>query len=79
MQIATVSSKGQITLPARSRKALGLKPRDRVWVHHGDGAIVIRKAPDLFELEGFLGKAGTLEEEQAALEEAVARHVLGKE
>jgi len=79
MPIATVSSKGQITLPAESRRALGIKPHDRVLVQVTGDAIVIRPAPDVLGLRGFLGKAGTPEEEEKAMQEAVARHVLGKE
>lgn len=77
MSLATVSSKGQITLPAESRRAVGIKAHDRVRVEVVDDAIVIRRVPSLLELEGFLGEGGTPEEERQAMMEYVARHVLG--
>jgi AbrB family looped-hinge helix DNA binding protein len=79
MTITSISTKGQVTLPARLRKKLGLKPRDRVLVEIREGAIVISPAPDFFEkFEGYLGKAVPREEEQRLMVEGVAAHVLGK-
>jgi AbrB family looped-hinge helix DNA binding protein len=46
--ITSISTKGQVTIPARLRKKLGLKPRDRVLVEIQEGAIVISLAPDFF-------------------------------
>jgi len=57
MAFTTVSSKGQITLPVQLRRKLGIRPGDRLQIEAVDDAILIRRAPDFFELEGFLGKA----------------------
>ncbi len=41
MTIAIISDKGQITLPARLRKSLGLEPRSKVdLVREGDGVLI---------------------------------------
>jgi AbrB family looped-hinge helix DNA binding protein len=79
MSFATISSKGQITLPARSRKALGLKPHDRVSVDVKNDAIVIRPVGDFFELEGFLGKRFSDKQERTSVIEAAIRHAEGEE
>jgi AbrB family looped-hinge helix DNA binding protein len=44
MPITTVSSRYQITLPAEVRKALGIKPGDRLEVVVEGGRIVLRLA-----------------------------------
>jgi AbrB family looped-hinge helix DNA binding protein len=77
MAVSTISTKGQITLPVRMRRELGLEPKARVSVAMEDGAIVIRPVPDIFALAGFAGKAGTREEERRAMEKAAADHVMG--
>ena len=40
--IGSVSTKGQVTLPAEIRHRLGIKPRDRVVMALEDGAVVVR-------------------------------------
>lgn len=57
MPTAVISSKGQITLPARFRRKLGLEANARASIEIEGDAIVIRQAGDFFALEGFLGKA----------------------
>lgn len=77
MPVSTVSSKGQVTLPAQVRKKLRIAPNDRVTIEAVDDTIVIRRAPDLFELKGFLGKGLTERDERARMQKAVAAHVKG--
>ena len=79
MPVATVSSKGQITLPAKLRRALGIEPHDRLSVEVVDDTIVLRPVPDFFALRGFLGKGHPIEEERKRMAEGVAKHVLEKE
>jgi AbrB family looped-hinge helix DNA binding protein len=40
--IATVSTKGQLVIPARMRDALGIEPGDRVALTLEDGVILLR-------------------------------------
>ncbi|MFH1092248.1 MAG: AbrB/MazE/SpoVT family DNA-binding domain-containing protein [Pseudomonadota bacterium] len=75
MPISTISAKGQITLPAHIRKKLGLKPNDRVLLETMNDAIVIRRAADFFELEGFLGKALPGDEEKKTAAKAIFDHL----
>jgi AbrB family looped-hinge helix DNA binding protein len=70
--IATLSSKGQITLPAAARRALGLKAGDRITVEERGGEIVLRPARDFFALKGYLGRARPRDEERSAMRNAAA-------
>ncbi|HUT34453.1 MAG TPA: AbrB/MazE/SpoVT family DNA-binding domain-containing protein [Planctomycetota bacterium] len=79
MSMATVSSKGQITIPVRARRALGIKANSRVILEVTKDSLVVRPAPDFFELEGFLGRSLPPDEERRLMAEGVARHVLEKE
>jgi len=78
MRTSTISTKGQITLPATLRKKLGLKAHDRVTFESEGEAIVIRKAIDIFELQGCLGKALPREQERRAAMKAASLRALGK-
>jgi AbrB family looped-hinge helix DNA binding protein len=40
--VATVSTKGQLVIPARMRDALGIEPGDRVALTLQDGVILLR-------------------------------------
>lgn len=58
---ATVTSKGQITIPAEVRKAMGLAPGERVvFSLLYDGTTVMRaKTRSLRDLKGLLKATGT--------------------
>lgn len=45
----TITSKGQVTIPIRIRRALGLKPRDRVIFEFVDGVTTVRKADSVVD------------------------------
>ena len=77
MSLSTISTKGQITLPARLRRKLGIKAHDRVRVEFADNAIVIKPVADLFEFEGFLGKALPANVEKRRLREAASARARG--
>lgn len=75
MSITTISTKGQITLPVRFRRKLGLKPGDRVVMDESDDQLIIRKPLDIFKFKGFLGKALPAEKERKLMDKGVADHV----
>lgn len=79
MILATVSSKGQITLPAKARRDLGIRLHGRVSVEVRKGEMILKPAPDLLALKGFAGRALRPEQEQEALVEAASeRQSVGK-
>jgi antitoxin PrlF len=49
---ATVTSKGQVTLPKPVRDALGLQAGDRVVFRVHEGRAVLAKVPDFLDLAG---------------------------
>ncbi len=51
--ITTVTQRGQVTVPVQVRRALGLKPRDKVSFTIQDGRVVLAPAP--FTLESAYG------------------------
>jgi antitoxin PrlF len=73
MTIATLSSKGQITLPAAARRALGLSAGDRVAIESRANEIVIRPTRPFLSLSGFLGPAVPRAKERAAMAKAARR------
>jgi AbrB family looped-hinge helix DNA binding protein len=77
MPISAISTKGQVTLPAKFRRKLRIGPNDKVVIEAAEDAIIIRKAPDFFALEGFLGKAVPLAEERQKAARHVARRNTG--
>ena len=58
--MATVTSKGQITIPKKVRDALEIGPGDRVsFVIRGDGVVELRpETVDLLDLYGMLQHEG---------------------
>jgi antitoxin PrlF len=79
MAVATVTSKGQITIPSRVRTALGLEAGDRVeFVEQGKGQFAIVAATrSVQELKGlFQGKRSkpvSIEEMNAAIARRASR------
>lgn len=62
MSEATVTSKGQVTIPADIRRSLGLQAQDRLsFTPMPDGTVVLRaKTPSVMALKGILKpKAGS--------------------
>jgi len=80
MTVATLTSKGQITIPKQVREHLKLNPGDKLdFVIESGGRVVIRPAKlDVRELKGLLkrrdGKVLSIEEMNAA----IARGAAGK-
>jgi AbrB family looped-hinge helix DNA binding protein len=49
---ATVTSKGQVTIPKEVRDALGVQTGDRVTFQVQEGGAVLRKVPSFLHLAG---------------------------
>ncbi len=53
----TVTSKGQLTLPAKIREALGIRQGTRLEVETADGGILLKPVRRLSEMKGAAKKA----------------------
>ncbi|MDR2673213.1 MAG: AbrB/MazE/SpoVT family DNA-binding domain-containing protein [Coriobacteriales bacterium] len=75
--LATVTSKGQITIPARVRKDLGVKPGSRIlFAPQKDGYWITEESDPLDELKGCIphgGAAVTIEEMDGAMNKELER------
>jgi antitoxin PrlF len=80
MTTATISEKGQITLPIEMRRKLGLDAKSRVWVDLKDDKIILRRVRTVAELAGILkpyAKPGaTWEQEREAIEQSIAEEAM---
>ena len=81
MPTATMTSKGQITIPVEMRRILGLKPGVRIDFYpteNGEYAMRARTG-SIKDLKGIFGKLGyslTIEEMDRAVQDAVAENYL---
>jgi antitoxin PrlF len=79
MAAATITSKGQITIPAQVRTALGVDAGDRIeFVEVGKGEFnIVAATRSVRELSGFLKRRGrkpvSIEEMNAAIAEGASR------
>ncbi len=79
---ATITSKGQMTVPKSVRDALNIQPGDKCYVWVSDGQmIVVPRNKSLVDLVGILGepsrgKGATIEDLSAAAIEAATDHVV---
>ena len=79
MAVATLTSKGQTTIPKEIRDLLGLAPGDKLdFVVESDGRVVLRAATlDIRQLRGMLRKKGrkavSLEQMDRAIAEGATR------
>ena len=74
MTLSTVSSKGQITLPAKIRASLGINSKDKIQIIMRDNEIVLKPLKSFRELRGTIPfKKGDSRKKVA---EAVAKHVM---
>jgi len=78
MQLVAITTKGQVTIPIRIRKKLGLGPGDKVIFEEEAGSARVRAVPDFFSFRGALKgkKLPTPREiEKIAADEAVRRYL----
>ena len=53
-QLATVTQKGQVTIPFDFRELLGIKPYSKVSVSISNQAVYIKPTLDIMDLAGFI-------------------------
>ncbi|HHO47326.1 MAG TPA: AbrB/MazE/SpoVT family DNA-binding domain-containing protein [Desulfobacteraceae bacterium] len=71
--IATVTTKGQVTIPVSIRNKYGIHPNDRVdFITEGDRIILV-PVKTLRDFRGVVAGSGNPDEERQAAKEALAR------
>jgi AbrB family looped-hinge helix DNA binding protein len=75
-EIMVVSTKGQITLPARLRSKFGIKAGDRVVGEYLEDSFVIKKPKDFFSLKGSLSGGKMPDNEEDLLNRETGRYIL---
>ncbi len=75
MPKARVTSKGQVTIPAEVRKALGVGPGDDLVFEAKAGYAVVRKRKTIEEVAGRLRKYAGRRLDPEAEKEAVGRYL----
>ena len=74
MPSATVTAKGQVTIPKKIRELLRLKPGDRIDFVLDEGRVVVRAATlDVARLKGLLHRPGRPPVSLEQMDAAIAR------
>ncbi|MBI4538210.1 MAG: AbrB/MazE/SpoVT family DNA-binding domain-containing protein [Gemmatimonadetes bacterium] len=75
MATATLTSKGQTTIPKRIRELLGLRPGDRIdfVVEDGDRIVIRPATTPITQLAGLLARPGVRARSLKEMNEAVRR------
>ena len=75
-EIMVVSTKGQITLPAKLRSKFGIKAGDRVVGEYLEDSFVIKKPKDFFSLKGSLSGGKMPDNEEDLLNRETGKYIL---
>ena len=66
-EMMTVSTKGQITIPASVREKYGIKPGDRIFGEVTEQGFILKKPIDFFSLRGSLSLGEMPDDEEDLL------------
>jgi len=80
-QIVSITSQGQITIPAMFRRLLGLDQYNKAAVSSENNKIIVEPIPDIMKLAGILQKKALkgktidqiVKKEEKAMEKEIAR------
>ena len=80
MYTVTITSQGQISIPAKIRRSLGLNKTRRALVSQQNGKIVVEPVKNLLELRGSLKTniKASPRQIREAFEEYLAKEAVGK-
>ena len=80
-QVVTITSQGQITIPALMRRSLGLNKYHKAYAKVDNGRIIVEPVVDLLSLEGIMQHKAIrskkineiMTEEKQAVEKAIVK------
>ena len=79
MELSTVTSKGQVTIPAFMREKYGIKAGDKIIWEDSEDRIALRKPPDFFSQGGSLHLGTIPDNEEDLLTPEMGRHMMERE
>ena len=72
MQASKITTKGQVTIPKRLRKLLGIRPGDRVeFEADSEGKVMVKKIESHVSLAGILRDQVTIQATDKDIEKAI--------
>lgn len=74
--VMTVSTKGQITIPAAVREKYGIRPGDKLYGDILEKGYLLKKPVDIFELQGFLSGVHIPDDEEELLTAEMGRQIM---
>ena len=79
MQVSKITTKGQVTIPQKLRKMLGVRPGDKiVFEASDDGKVLIRNIDSRVSLAGFLKPHITRTATDQEIDKAIAHGWAGR-
>ena len=78
-ELMIVSTKGQITLPAKVRAKLGINTGDRIIGDFQNDAFTIKKPRDFFSMRGTLSLGKIPDDEEDLLTSETAKRIMDRE
>ena len=72
----TVSTKGQIIIPAAIRKKYGIQVGDKLFAEEHENGFFVKKPKDIFALEGFLSGVHIPDDEEELLTPEMGRKIM---
>ena len=79
LELSTVTSKGQVTIPAFMREKYGIKAGDKIIWEDFENRIALRKPPDFFSQGGSLHLGTIPDDEEDLLTREMGRHMMERE
>ena len=78
-EIMTVSTKGQITIPAAVRERYGIKAGDKILGEYSEFGFFIKKPLDFFSLKGCFSGGHIPDDEEDLLTPEMGKHIMERE
>jgi AbrB family looped-hinge helix DNA binding protein len=67
LELSTVSTRGQVTIPASMRKKYDINVGDKLLFEDSEGCLIIKKPTDFFALEGCFSLGNIPDDEEELL------------
>jgi AbrB family looped-hinge helix DNA binding protein len=79
LELLTVSTRGQVTIPAAMREKYGIKAGDKIIWQACENGLTLKKPVDFFQLEGCFSLGHLPDDEEELLTPEMGRHIMERE